>query len=564
MSRRVEHSGGTQLEIRFPFDRALVDRIKSLPRRRWNASGRFWSVPVGSVVELVEALAPEGFLFDSATQELYRSGGGSLELGEPAASAAPLPPFADAPPKGRADSADELTVGALNRAVSELIAGAFPAPIWLVGEISGFNKSAHRRHVGFELVERDEDGQVQSKVSAILFERTRRELEQALEQAGAPFQLEDEITVRFQVRVDLFAAWGQYRIVVEQIDVNYTLGEAARRREEIVRTLTLEGLHELNSRRPIPAMPLRIGLITSLHSDAYNDLLRSFSESGFAFNICVHGARVQGHSTEPSVLNALDWFEQRAEQFDLLLICRGGGSRTDLVWFDSETLGRRVAQFPLPIIVGIGHEQDRSVLDALTRSCKTPTAAAAYVVAQVTASAEQLERVASDLFSLAQGQVADERRAAIERAQRLVRGARLRLDLDRRQLSQFERQCRTAANVAIRSESTKLERFLSRIPKESTRRIDEAALKISQVVPRFRQLSAQRASLELERLESRSRRLQLVDPQRVLERGYAILRNAEGAILLNSDQTEVGATVQAELADGRLHLKTTKIDAGEE
>ena len=403
MSRRVEHDGQRTLQIRFPFDRALVDRIKSLPNRRWNASDKFWFVPENDVVLVVDLLADDGFEFDEATRGLYAALGGSRVLGESArrsalATASDLPLFAGTEPElepTATSQTTDLSVGVLNARVKDLLAGAFPAPVWLVGEISGFNKSVHRKHIGFELIERTETGGSVSKVSAILFDSTRQEIERQLSEAGDPFHLEDEISVRFEVRVDLHVPWGQYRVVIERLDVHYTLGEAARRREEIVHRLTVAGLHEINRSLELPALPLRVGLITSLGSDAYNDVLRSLSESGYAFEVMVHGARVQGQSTEPSVLNALDWFAERSDRFDAILICRGGGSRTDLVWFDTERLGRAVALFPLPVIVGIGHEQDRSVLDAVARSCKTPTAAAGLLVEQTARALARTEDTGS-------------------------------------------------------------------------------------------------------------------------------------------------------------------------
>src|SRR5690606_32177216 len=141
-------------------------------------------------------------------------------------------------------------------------------------------------------------------------------------------------------RVELYVPWGSYRFLIEELDVGYTLGEAARRREEIRRRLAEEGLLDRNRALPFPALPLRVGLVTSRGSDAYNDVLSTFKESGFAFRVVADGVRVQGRQTEPSVLNALDWFRAHAAELDVLLICRGGGSRTDLAWFDSEPIAR--------------------------------------------------------------------------------------------------------------------------------------------------------------------------------------------------------------------------------
>ena len=546
MSRRVEHDGQHTLQIRFPFDRALVERIKQLPSRRWNASEKFWFVPEGDVVLVVDLLVDDGFDFDEATRGLYASLGGSRVLGEavrpPAAGLNDLPLFAGSEPAletAAAGASSDLSVGGLNARVKDLLVGAFPAPLWLVGEISGFNKSAHRKHVGFELIERTEDGGAVSKVSAILFDSARREIERQLVRAGGPFRLEDEVSVRFSVRVDMHVPWGQYRVVIEQLDVQYTLGEAARRREEIVRRLTAAGLHEINRELELPALPLRVGLITSLGSDAYNDVLRSLGESGYAFDVTVHGARVQGPSTEPSVLNALDWFAERADRFDAVLICRGGGSRTDLVWFDTERLGRAVALFPLPVIVGIGHEQDQSVLDAVARSCKTPTAAAGLLVEITTLALTRTENAAHGILDLAAKWVERQRRESEERAIRLAGAARHRLELARGRLDQVERQVRGSAGAGLHAARERLAVSAHRIPREARRRLELAS----------------------ERLASRRRRLVLVDPRRVVERGYAILRRQDRSVLVDAAWAEPGEALIAELKHGHLKVRADKMVA---
>ena len=238
MSRDVRHDGAGAFQVRFPFDRALVDLIKTLPNRRWNASDRFWWVPEHDVVLLVELLEPRNFRFDAATRRAYQAFGGTLPLGdaEPEDASAPRLPglFADdsSAPSGetRGAKAEDYTVSRLNERVRQIIEDAFPQPVWLVGEVSGFNRNAHKKHVSFQLDEKEDGGKTISSVNATLFDRTRREIERTLAAAGDPFRLEDEITVRMLVRVDLYVPWGSYRVVVEELDVNYTLGEAARRR----------------------------------------------------------------------------------------------------------------------------------------------------------------------------------------------------------------------------------------------------------------------------------------------------------------------------------------------
>jgi exodeoxyribonuclease VII large subunit len=606
MNRQVTHDGTGALEIRFPYDRNLVEQVKALPRRRWNATDRFWSVPETEVVALVDLLASHGFEFDRATRDLYASMGGTRALPDlsPAVAGPRLPglfdpPSADDPlpaPNRVQSPLDSLfdpepdspdyTVSVLNARVLDAIQSAFGSAVWLVGEISGFSKNAHRRHVSFDLVERADDGRVVSKIPAVLFAATRKSIDDALRHAGDPFQLEDEVTVRLRVKVDLYVPWGQYRIVVEDLDVRYTLGEAARRREEIVRRLTEAGLLERNSALPLPDLPLRLGLITSLGSDAYNDVLRTLHESGYAFEVTVHGARVQGHSTEPSVLNALDWFRERTGQFDLVLICRGGGARTDLVWFDSEPLGTTVALFPLPVIVGIGHEQDLSVLDAVGRSCKTPTAAAAFVVQRVEDSLRRLEETTREILALASTVIRGEKREGAAHARRLATAARNLLQHERTTLGNRKQRALVGARAALAGAQDRLARWEALIPRDARALLERqlgfldtalrgirrsaghdlrrAREKTDRLAKTLAPRSMQCLARDAERMDQRAHRLQLVHPRRVLDRGYAILRDETGRVITEVGGAPAGSRVVADLKDGRLGLRSEGREHGPE
>jgi exodeoxyribonuclease VII large subunit len=367
-------------------------------------------------------------------------------------------------------------------------------------------------------------------------------------------------------------------VVVEELDVRYTLGEAARRREEIVRRLEAEGLADRNRGLHFPELPLRVGLVTSLGSDAHNDVLRTFQESGFAFRVAVHGARVQGRLTEPSVLNALDWFRARTGEFDVVLVCRGGGSRTDLAWFDSEPLGRAVADFPLPVVVGIGHEQDHSVLDAVGWRCKTPTAAAAYLVERVRDSMSRLEQSGRDVLELAARRLRDEAAAGAQRAQRLAlaarallgrhaaelthrrmrvaRGTRHVLQSAGRELARRAREIPRGALVRVGQHAALLGRAARQVVQGARRDLAEAGRRVRRVGVALGPAGLRRLVLERERLDARGRRLGLVDPVKVVERGYAIVRREDGAVLSDPADAPPGARLEAQLRGGRLGLRS--------
>ena len=566
MSRDAFHDGSRSIRIRFPFDRRLVDLVKSLARRRWIADEKLWSVPDDDVVALVELLQPEGFGFDDEVRRRYTEAGGAKPLrpagrdkGRDAGGERSLfgPPAAEAQPatsEAPAAGPDDWTVGRLNREVKAVLENAFPRAIWLVGEISGFNRSKHKRHVGFSLIERDASGEQAFQVQAILFEGVRRELERKLAAAGNPFALEDEIEVRLLARVDLYDAWGAYRVQIEDLDVAYTLGEAARRREEILRKLGAEGLLEKNAALPMPALPLSIGLITSLNSDAYHDVLRTLRESGFAFRVTAHGARVQGRSTEPSVLNALDWFRARQAHYDVVLICRGGGSRTDLAWFDTERLGRAVANFPIPVVVGIGHEQDVSVLDHLARRAKTPTAAAAFVVDTVSAALERVEEAGSAILDAVRSLLEAERLHRRDAALRLARAVRGFLDVERVELRRRREAISRATTRTIESSRALLAAAARQLGQGVRRDLDAESRRIAEAARGLAPRAGRGTALERERTDARARRLHLVDPRRVIERGYAIVRAAQGGVVTDAAAAPAGTRLTAELRTGRLGL----------
>lgn len=524
--RKVFERGGV-LHIQFDFDRDLVNLVKGLPERRWDREKRCWTVPVQHVVAVVELLRGVGFSFDETTLRLYEE---------------------------QRTNTSGLTVSQLNLQVRNAIYAAFPSPLWVMGEILGFQKSAHKEVVDFRLAERREDGSIVAEVSAVLFPDARLLIERKLAQAGNPFRLEDEVKVRVLVQVDLKADWGEYRVIVQDLDINYTLGEVARRREEIIRKLTKEGILDLNKSLPFPPLPLRVGLITSLGSDAEKDVLKTLRESGFAFRVTVHGARVQGPYTEASVLNALDWFRERMDEFDVILICRGGGSRTDLAWFDSEVLGRAVAAFPIPVVVGIGHEQDFSVLDYVGWRAKTPTAAAQLLVQRVQETLQGLEDSLERILSHTTKALSEARRAQTERVRRLNLAVWQKLTAARRDLLRLSQALPRAVGIALGRERDFLDQVRVRLHRAGTRGLGDVHRRLSELFARVTARAAWLVEREKQRLAEREKRLYALDPRRVVERGYAILRRLGNGVVTHPRQAPPGTKLRAELRGGVLWL----------
>jgi exodeoxyribonuclease VII large subunit len=397
-------------------------------------------------------------------------------------------------------------------------------------------------------------------VTAVLFDRTRRRVERKLEQAPEPFELQDGIEVRFQVKVDLYEASGSYQLIVEDVDPVHTLGKLALARQEILRQLTERGLRDLNRVRALPALPLRVAVITSWGSDAFNDLVKELEQSGYAFRVSVFDARMQGKELKSTVAAGLDRFARDAGDHDILVLTRGGGSRSDLVWFDDLDLAVAVARHPLKVICGIGHQRDESVLDCIATSVKTPTAAAQLLVRTVAdaeealqerlervvdgadrvvlTESERLRRTGARIALAVDGRIRSARQETRHRAGLLAQGARGALRGERMRVASRVDRLRAAVLVATRTSFRRVEAAVRGLRAERTRVL-------------FKQAA--------DRVQAAESRLRALDPARVVKRGFAVVRDAAGRIVTDIDRVRPGDAVRVGLRDGEFDAGVKRV-----
>lgn len=553
-------SGRGELRILFPYDKSLLALVRELPGRRWNADDKYWSVPTRHVGEAVKQLLPHGFSPSEDLREYLADGDLDLDaLGDGPVPAPATAPTTPTPSQTRADSSsadNTWSVTTLNERVRAALAGAFPAPVWIQGEVIGFDRNAHKSHVYFQLAEKQsDDDRPQGVVTAVLFANARSYLEARLREGVEPLQLCDGVQVRVLVRVDLYPPSGSYQVIVEDIDPAFTLGEMARRQERILAEVRREGVADANLELPIPVPCLRIGLITSFESDAYNDFVNELARSGYAFEVDVWDCHVQGARVEADVLRALEQLAAQRSDYDAVAIVRGGGSRTDLMGFDSLPLALAVARHPLKVMVGIGHHRDRCVLDFLAHSEKTPTAVAQALVARVQEEERRLQSEAGSIARCSEAVI----QGRIERFERtallLTRSLELRLE---RGFHGVRTAAAALREVTVRRLQREHHRFTSQrqrllvTPLDRVRAARHDLQRRSGEVPR-------RAAAILERVRSRVEAQQLrvdgANPQRVLARGYAWLQLSDGSTLASVDQAEPGAEFTARLRDGQIQAR---------
>lgn len=520
---------GSSLLIRFPYREDLVAIVKELPGRRWDPKHKVWRVPAAHVERVFATFSRHLFEFAPEIPSLLAGTLGTPAAADTAAKAqqARLPLDATGSTEGQAPA---LSISALNTRVRDGLRQLFADTVWITGEIVDFDKSAGREHRFFQLVEKAPRAQrAVAVVEVALFGRTADWLLPKLAGGDTPLTLRDGIEIRALVKVDFYVGSGRFQVVVQDIDPSFTLGKLALTREQILGELRQRGLAERNRSLGFPIPALRIGVLTSPESDGWNDFLRHLQEARLGFEVTLVPIKVQGAELKPSLLRGLCWFADRATDFDLLCIVRGGGSRTDLAWFDDLDLAIAVAQHPLKIVVGIGHQRDQSVLDSIAHSEKTPTAVAELLVRGIEeARADTRERAA-------------QLRLAVER----------RLAELQRELQRNARGLQRAVELRLRREHTALGRTGHELQVRTVFRLGRERADLRQASTRIDHAASRQLERRTARLEQATTRLRLLDPVRVLQRGFTIVRSSDGKVLPSAARIAVGSEVRLQFRDGR-------------
>ena len=292
-----------------------------------------------------------------------------------------------------------LSLHELNGLVRRSIRACMPDTFWVQAELSDV-RSNYSGHCYLEFVQKDAAGNnLIAKARGTIWSNIYKMLKPYFEQeTGQAFT--SGIKVLVQVSVEFHELYG-YSLTVLDIDPTYTVGDMERKRREILRQLEEEGVIDLNKELEMPMLPQRIAVISSATAAGYGDFCNQLMNNsrGYGFYTELFPAIMQGERVEETVLAALDAINARVEEFDAVVIIRGGGATSDLSGFDTYLLAASCAQFPLPIITGIGHERDDTVIDKVAHTrVKTPTAAAEFLIAKMDACADVLDDLSSRLM----------------------------------------------------------------------------------------------------------------------------------------------------------------------
>jgi len=458
-----------------------------------------------------------------------------------------------------------LSVSEFNERVAAYLQGLFPATFRIQGFVSGFNRSfAKGGHVYFELHEKDPDDETRdlARISLVIWRGTRQRLVRDIEALGGAQGELDDLQVYFEVSVNFWVQGGRLSLVVEGVDLEASLGAQKLDREQILRRLESEGLLARNKGRPLVAVPLRLILITSLESAAYHDFRKELSQAGMGFKLACIDSRVQGPEQEADMLAAFAWAAARADAWDAVVLIRGGGSRADLMGFDSEKLARAIAICPLPVLTGIGHEIDRSIADEVAhRAFKTPTAAAQFLVQRIEEWLAAMDEIARDLRREAERSLHAASRSLDRAANQLRHGVGQSLNAAARRLDRTANRVPHAVRESLSGAKRRVSVAESRLPAVLHQAVRLARMELRHLRGRMAPASRRITERKSKELEHRAERLRLVDPLNVMKRGFSLTFDEGGRLLRSVAGISPGKLIVTRLADGELESRSERVRA---
>ena len=401
-------------------------------------------------------------------------------------------------------SEHSLTLLDLQRMVRATLESRFRDPLWISAEISEL-KVNRSGHCYLNLVEKGStDGAPRAEARAVIWKSAWAPMASMFEAAtGATLRAGLRVLVR--VVVSYHEVYG-FSLQIIDLDPRYTLGEVERRRRETIARLQQDGVWDMNRELTLPRPTLRIAIVSSDTAAGYQDFMNELCRNTYRFETTLFRSLMQGDAAQESIVAALSAIAAREDEFDVVAIIRGGGSTSDLALFDSYLIAAYVAQFPLPIFSGIGHDKDVSVVDMVAHtSLKTPTAVATKLVEMADYEMNLVDNIAADIAYLVESRLQNE-------------------------------------DMRIYTYGTNIERFATGYINDSLNRIELINNNIHNRIELI-------FSTEEQRLNEAERALKSYSIDNILRLGFAVARNQDGAIRSIAN-THVGQSVDIELLDG--------------
>ena len=401
-----------------------------------------------------------------------------------------------------------ITLKQLQQQIKSAVEGALPLPVWVVAEVAEL-KVNYSGHCYLELVEKSEPKRGGSSTPTAQARAVIWRSQWAMVAAYFRQQTGSELGVGMKILAKVLVSYHELyglSLQISDIDPSYTLGEVERQKQMTIAQLKADGVWDMNREQQLPYLVQRIAVVSSAAAAGYRDFMNELRGGGYAFRCDLYDAVVQGVAAEESICAALDEVALKQEQYDAVVLIRGGGSASDLSCFNSYRLCSYVAQFPLPVLTGIGHDKDTSVADMVAHTpLKTPTAVAAWLV-------DRMERIEGWLEEM------------------MV------------QLASF-------ATAITKVQELKLERLKSELKIHAASYCQSAEARLGLLREQLISMIGRRLEREQNRLEVAQRSVEALSPKRIMELGFAVVRLG-GKSLKSVADAQSGEKIEIELNDG--------------
>ena len=471
----------------------------------------------------------------------------------------------------------QLTLFELNTQVKDALLDAFPGAVWVVAEVSEL-KENRSGHCYLELIEK-EGNEIIARSRATIWSYTYRMLKPYFETTTGQLFTQG-IKILVQATIEFHAAYGM-SLNIKDIDPTYTVGDMALQRKEIIERLKNEGVFDMNKELELPLVPQKIAVISSATAAGYQDFMDQLenNEHGFRFHTKLFEAYMQGAEAVPSIIHALERIFQYEDFFDAVVIIRGGGATADLSSFDNYDLAMNITQFPLPVITGIGHEKDDTIVDLVAHTrLKTPTAVAEFLIngierfydhllelensivqlsrETIDEQKDRLENIAENISYSVSGFIRQKQQQLSKSGNRLQRSTDNYAHKRQNELSTVKYQFNSSLLVWFvenKNHINRKQRLLKRLVGETVLK-KQSSLQHTQNM--FSSETRKKIYKEQERLKLSENAVRLLDPDNVLKRGFTLTLK-DGKIVKSVKDLNVGDELSTHFADGDLKSKIT-------
>ncbi len=426
------------------------------------------------------------------------------------------------------------------------------AEVWVRAEISELKVNGSG-HCYLTLIEKEESGRMNvcAKASAIIWANLYNMMAPMFESVTQQ-PLQRGMSVLVRVSPNFHEAYG-FSLIISDIDPTFTLGDMARRRQEVIDRLKADGVWDMNRELPFPQLPQRVAVISSKTAAGFGDFTNQLDNNarGFKFYWHLFPAIMQGEGAPSSIIAALDAVYSHIELFDVVVIVRGGGASADMLAFDDYDLTACCAQFPLPIISGVGHERDTCVLDLVAwQRCKTPTAVGAMLVDCMEQAYAHLEDAALSLSNGARQLLQNEKSRLATAHVLVTKTVPLTLATEKSKLTSLCATLRVAVSNNCKTAENRLLNSAAELKSAVRLATQSAESRVDSLVPRLSLASRALLVTQQSKMELLAQKVNLLSPQKLLEKGYSLtLKN--GKIVRSANDLDKGDRVETIFADGR-------------